>query len=256
MVDAFEGLAGDYDQAFTDTQVGRWMRDATWRRCDALFPPGARVLEINCGTGEDAVHLGHRGVRVVATDASEAMVAQARRKVAAAGVESLVDVAALSIEAVGPGLGTFDGLLSNFGGLNCIGDLPGAARRLAGGVRPGGRALLCVMGPLVPWEWAWFAARGDLARARRRRRGGVPWRGLTIHYFSARDVRAAFDPGFRVTRTWALGAVMPPPFAESWVRAHPRLSRRLTHLERRLETVWPLPSLADHVVVELERRVG
>ncbi|BCS31748.1 methyltransferase [Luteitalea sp. TBR-22] len=252
--DAFDGLAADYDRAFTQTRIGRWMREATWRRCDALFPAGARVLEINCGTGEDAVHLGRRGVRVVATDASPAMVTVARRKVEDAGLESVVEVALRPIEAIGDDLGAFDGVLSNFGGLNCVGDLAAVATRLAGVLRPGGRALLCVMGPRVPWEFAWFAIRGDLARARRRRRGGVTWRGMTIHYYAAADVRAAFAPGFRVTRTWALGAVMPPPFAEAWAVTHPRLSAGLARLERRLETAWPLPSLADHVVVELERR--
>lgn len=253
-MDAFDGLAGDYDRAFTDTRVGRWMRDATWRRCEALFPEGTRVLELNCGTGEDAVHLGRRGIRVLATDASAAMVALARRKVEHAGLDDVIEVATLSIEQVGEALGTFDGVLSNFGGLNCVADLPATAARLAGVVRPGGRALLCVMGPWVPWEWGWFAAHGDLSRARRRRRGGVAWRGLTIHYYSAADVRTAFAPAFLVTRTWALGAVMPPPFAESWVAEHPGLATRLARLERRFETTWPLPSLADHVVVELQRR--
>ena len=46
---------------------------------------GERVLELNCGTGEDAVHLARRGVRVLATDNSPRMLAAARSKIARAG---------------------------------------------------------------------------------------------------------------------------------------------------------------------------
>nr|WP_202886013.1 class I SAM-dependent methyltransferase [Kribbella sandramycini] len=39
-----------------------------------LLPPKARILDCSCGTGQLAVGLAGRGIQVVATDASEAMV--------------------------------------------------------------------------------------------------------------------------------------------------------------------------------------
>ena len=115
-------------------------------------------------------------------------------------------------------------------------------------------ALLCVMGPLVPWEWAWFVWRGQPTKAfRRLRRGGVPWRGLTIRYPSMRATRRAFGPWFRLCRASALGALLPPPYAEDWAVRRPGLFARLNRWERRLETVPPLPWLADHYLLELER---
>jgi len=252
--DAFDQIAGGYDGRFTQSAIGRRMRRAVWRRCDALFPPGARLLEINCGTGEDAVHLGARGVRVLATDASAAMLAIAREKARTAGVAGAVQFEQLRIEDVGPSLGTFDGVLSNFGGLNCVADLGSVAAGLASVLRRGGLALLCVMGPWVPWEWAWFALRGDPARAvRRLRRGGTPWRGLVIHYPSIAAVRRAFRPSFRVRRVGALCVLCPPPFADGWASRHPRLVDTLDRVERTVETAWPFPWLADHYVIELER---
>jgi SAM-dependent methyltransferase len=249
----FDAIAADYDRAFTETTVGRWMREAVWRRCEARFAPGSHVLEVNCGTGEDAVHLARHGVRVTATDAADAMVAEARAKAARAGVGGLVDVRPLAIEAVDPSLGTFDGLLSNFGGLNCTSDLAGAARGLAAVVATGAPAIVCVMGPWVPWEWAWFLGRGDARRAFRRLRRRPTWRGLALTYPTVGEIRAAFAPAFRVTRVAALGALMPPPFAEPWATGHPRLAGACHRLERALDTTWPLPWLADHVIVELDR---
>ena len=274
---AFDALAADYDASFTSTSLGTLLREAVWRRLDARFAPGDRVLELACGTGEDAIHLARRGVRVTAIDASPAMVEVARRKVAAAGLEKLVEVHQMDLDKlpplpgegwemgeggrggeVGRGAGhPFDGAFSNFGGLNCVADLRAVSNSFARHLRPGAPVLLCVMGPLVPWEWIWYLGKGDPGRAfRRLRRGGVVWRGLTVRYPSIRAIHRAFAPEFRTTRTAAVGALLPPTYVEEWTRRHPRLLAALARWERRLERVPPLPWLADHYLIELERRVA
>lgn len=248
------------------------------------------MLELGCGTGEDAIHLGGRGVRVLATDAAGGMVAAARRKVAAAGLAERVEVLQLGIEEIGrlavagpdrqPGEpdggprgrpesrqtaearegGTreapFDGAYSSFGALNCVRDLRRVALDLAELLRPGARLLLCVMGPLVPWEWAWFGLRGEPGKALRRLRpGGAEWRGMTIRYPSIGAAKRAFAPAFRARGApAALGALLPPTYAEAWAARHPRLLARLDRWERRWERLPPLPWLADHYLLELERR--
>jgi SAM-dependent methyltransferase len=263
----FDDMAANYDRDFTHSAVGSLMRQAVWRRLDLCFRPGDRVLELNCGTGADALHLARRGVRVLATDIAPAMLDITRAKVAQAELESRIEVQQLAIQELKmqnakckkEGDTTesfcipFDGVLSNFGGLNCVADLPGVAAGLAACLRPGATALLCVMGPLVPWEWAWYLWRRQPAKAfRRLRRGGVAWRGLTIHYPSIGSLRRAFAPWFRPRRTSAVGALLPPSYAEGWAVRRPRLLARLNRWERRLETLPPLPWLADHYLLELE----
>jgi SAM-dependent methyltransferase len=251
----FDVMAADYDRSFGASAIGRRMRAATWRRLDAAFRPGERVLELNCGTGEDALHLAERGVRVLATDSSVQMLEMTRAKVARAGLGGLVEIAPLAIEQLAHTVaGRFDGVLSNFGGVNCVSDLPAVARALTALLRPGARALLCVMGPVVPWEWAWYLAHGEPGKAARRlSRGGAPWRGLTIRYPSIGETRRAFAPHFAQRRVAAIGALLPPTYAEAWAARHPRLLAALDRCERRLETVPPLPWLADHYLLELER---
>lgn len=282
---AFDELAADYDDTFTERAVGRLLRAAVWRRLDANFRPGDYVLELNCGTGADAVYLAQRGVRVLATDISAAMLDATRAKVMRTGVSDLVSVARLDIEQLAapqspaqgarvdieqlaapqspvhgahadlePLAASFDGALSNFGGLNCVADLTGVGRALAAWLRPGAHALLCVMGPLTPWEWAWYARRGQMNKAfRRLRRAGVAWHGLTIRYPSIRALRQALAPAFALARVNAIGALLPPSYAEPWAAQHPRALAWLDRAERRLETVWPLPWLADHYLAEFVR---
>lgn len=269
-------MAADYDREFTATLIGAAMRRAVWRRLDTAFRPGERVLELNCGTGEDATYLGRRGVHVLATDVSAAMVAQARAKAERAGLAEIVQVQQLDIADLRCTIADlrldaeadpivnhqskivhqFDGVLSNFGGLNCVDDLTGVAAGLAGLVRPGGRALLCVMGPLTPWEWGWYLARGEPRKAfRRLRHGGTPWRGLTIRYPSIGALRRAFALGWRLTRVSAVGALLPPSYAEGWAAQHPRLLAGLARWEGRLAALPPLPWLADHYLAEFVRLV-
>lgn len=248
-------MADAYDSQFTATTIGAMMRRAVWSRCAARFAAGSKVLEMNCGTGEDALWLARRGVQVLATDVSPAMLRVAQDKLAAMPGSPPVRFQRLAWEELESlGEGSFDGMLSNFGGLNCVADLREAARLLAAKLRPGAVAILCIMGPVVPWEWAWFLARGDRTRAfRRLRRDGTPWSGITIRYPSIAKTRQAFAPEFRLLRASAIGALVPPPYTEKLTGRFPRMVAALDRLERRFETLWPLPMLADHYLVEFER---
>ena len=233
------------------------MRRAVWRRLDQRFSAGDRVLELNCGTGQDAIHLGRRGVRVLATDRSEAMLAVARRKVDAAGLRGTIELKQLALEDLSSlEASPFDGSFSNFGGLNCVADVRRFGRSLAGLVRPRGLVVLCVMGPVVPWEWCWYLFRGQPRTAFRRLHvGGVEWRGLRVRYPSVGTVRRALLPAFRLRCTGAVGALLPPPYVEQWATRHMRLVRWLDRVERRWESCRLLALLADHYLIELERVV-
>jgi SAM-dependent methyltransferase len=63
---------------------------------------------------------------------------------------------------------TFDGAWSNFGPLNCVANLPAAARAIARRVRPGGILVASVIGRVCPWEIGLELARGQWQRARLR----------------------------------------------------------------------------------------
>src|SRR5437660_1167164 len=126
---AFDILAARYDELWTETAAGRAQRELVWREVDPLFRPGMRVLDLGCGTGADAAHYAERGVAVDAVDASAAMVERANARV---GLTARV----LPVEAVGALSESFDGVLSNFGVLNCVETRQAEGLRHV--VRPGG----------------------------------------------------------------------------------------------------------------------
>src|ERR1700752_4837953 len=83
-------IAEEYDRNFPETVIGRIQREAVWHELDKSFRAGMRILELNCGTGIDAMHLTKRGVRMVACDLSSKMVATARYRLSKAGLDQFV----------------------------------------------------------------------------------------------------------------------------------------------------------------------
>ena len=248
---AFDELASDYDRSFTRSACGRALRSMVWERLPEVFGRSQHIIELGCGTGEDAVRLASAGHRVYATDASPEMIRVARLKAAAAGCAERIEFNVLPIESLHalPRELRFDGVFSNFGAVNCVADLPRMARELAARLAPGAPLLFVVMGRYVPWEWAWYLAQGDRRRAfRRLDRAGVRWRDLTIHYPTPSELAQALAPMFLTQRRMALGFALPPSYASSWLDSRPRWLGALTAVERATRRVTA--NLADHYMLE------
>jgi len=253
---AFDELAGSYDETFTDTVVGRELRSLVWSRLERIFRPQQRILELGCGTGEDATRLASGGVRVVATDPSARMIEVARRKARRRACERHIEFHCLDMEQLGPSLDgeTFDGVLSNFGAINCARRLPLLVADIAVRLAPGAPLVWVVMGRRVPWEWVWFLVHGQWHKAwRRLRRDGVEWRGMRISYPTPHELTALLRPYFAIERVAALGFALPPSYAAKWLEHAPRTMQVLTWFERLAQRFAPLASWSDHYIVEATR---
>ena len=248
---AFDGKAPGYDAEFTASALGSLLRVRVWDRLSAVFAGRERLLELGCGTGEDAVRLARAGHYVFATDASAEMIRIARLKAAAAGCAERIEFSVMPIEALHtlPRGQTFDGVFSNFGAINCVADIPRLAHSLAAHLQPGAPLLFVAMGRYVPWEWAWYLARGDRHRAfRRLDRAGVLWRGMNIHYPTPTELAEALAPQFVTRRRAALGFALPPSYAAGWLDSRPHWLGALAAVERATRRVTS--GLADHYMLE------
>lgn len=257
---AFDAFAASYDSDFTHSLLGKLLRQRVWEVYARHFQSGQRVLELACGTGEDALWLAGRGVQVTATDGSAEMVRVARAKAAVAGLTPLITTQQLSLQELGAGhfkgQEQFDGAYSNFGGLNTIGQWQPLAEALAGLVRPGGRVVLVPMGPFCPWEMIWSLGHGQPRQAFRRlgaraeaRIGPVT---IPIWYPTARRLQAVFVPWFDHVRTESLALWLPPTYLGHLVNRWPALFDRLCRLETataRFTGGW-----GDHYIIVFQRK--
>src|SRR4051794_8659360 len=87
----FDILAETYDADFTQSQIGKLQRKRVWKFLkDVLrtYNRPLQILEINCGTGEDALKLATMGHTVIATDASKVMIEKAQQKLETSNISS------------------------------------------------------------------------------------------------------------------------------------------------------------------------
>ncbi len=93
-------MADTYDATFTESSIGRAQRNVVWSALKRAFRPGDRVLELNCGTGEDALFLAKLGVSVLACDASARMIEVAERRKSLEAPDSSLEFRVLRNEDV------------------------------------------------------------------------------------------------------------------------------------------------------------
>lgn len=223
------------------------------------------LLEIGCGTGEEAIALARLGHRVFVTDVSPAMVARTLANAQRAGVGDRITgrpVAAAQLIALehDPFMPTFDGAFSSFGALNCEPALGAVAASLSRILRPGTSVVISVINRWNLWDPCWFGLHGDLRRACRRvTRGWLAARigssgpFVPLRYLDAATIARTFSD-FVVERVVGLGVLLPPPHLDAVFSRWPYATRLLDALDRRLMAWWPFNRLGDHVAIVLRRR--
>lgn len=254
---AFDDMASAYDASFTHSSVGMALREIVWMHVERVFRPPQCLLELGCGTGEDALRFASAGFHVTATDVSQRMIDVARQKASRTTSQSPVEFRCVPMEAVGTTFHDrrFEGVFSNFGAVNCVTDLRALASNVAGVLAPGAPLMWVVMGRYVPWEWLWFLLHGKPRKALRRLHPqGARWRDLTICYPTPPRLSTLLEPHFEVTRVAPLGCVLPPSYAANWLNRSPRMLTTLARFERYAQR-WPaLATWADHYIIEAVRR--
>jgi ubiquinone/menaquinone biosynthesis C-methylase UbiE len=257
---AFDHVAADYDRLFTDSVLGRLQREAVWRQIGGLFRSGDSVLDLGCGTGADTVCLARRGIRVEAIDISQGMIAATRARVEADGLQQLVTTRVLAIEALARMTDSgrdFDGVISNFGALNCVRDLRPFAAALRRLIRKGAVAALGVIGRFCLWETLYYGLRGDFAKAGRR------WNGETraslgfgedfpVYYPTVGQLERAFHPGFRLRKVTGVGVFVPPTVAAPAAIRFPWLIEGFGAADKSVESWGGFRAVADHRLLLFE----
>jgi SAM-dependent methyltransferase len=257
----WDAAAETYEQTFTGTTVGQIRRRAVWKELERTFHTGQSILELNCGTGIDAVFLGRKGIQVLACDISPRMIEIARSLADEARTITPPEFRVLANENLSTlKEGPFDGAFSNFAGLNCVGDLSPVAASLAQHLKPGARFIACMIGRFVPFEIAWYLAHREPRRAFQRlfeRRSS--FRGeenLTIYRPTVGEIVRQMQPSFRLLRWKGIGITVPISYAENFAGRFPRLIRRLASIDAAIGNLPLFRGMGDCVLLEFERTGG
>lgn len=253
----FDALAQTYDDEFTSNPIAQVLRRKVHDRLLSHFKTGDHILEIGCGTGEDALFLAQQGIHVIATDVSEKMLTITREKNVN---NSLVTTKQLDLNHLPDDFqGTYDGVLSNFGVLNCATDLRELADWLAQRTKSGAVIGFAIMSPYCAWEFVWHALHWEWDIALRRLHGSTfqpegTHKEIKIDYPTVRRITQAFSEHFERITVKPLGLLLPPSGLFDVIQKRPRLMKVATRFENAIENINALAMFADHYWIEFKRK--
>jgi SAM-dependent methyltransferase len=258
---AFDSVAADYDGPRGNNDIVQDMRAEMWRTLEATFPRGSRLLDIGCGTGLDAVHLGQLGYYVTATDHSSRMVARTVARAADQHAQERVKGITIGAHELA-GLsqpGHYDGAYSNLGALNCVPDIGALAAACASLLKSQGRLVFSVIGRICPWEIAHYARRGNWRRIGVRfARGMVPVgmnRGVVwTRYYVPREFYRSFADHFSLQYYRGICVFVPPPYLTQIRDRNINRYRRLWRMDRRFAGLPVVRAMGDHFLMVMSKR--
>ena len=257
----FDETAASYDQLFTFSEIGKKQRRHVWLYLEKVLPKNKswNILELNCGTGEDALFFAEKEHHVLATDISGKMVEVTRQKVQSNGFEELVTTKTLNIEALNEQVfdRKFDLVLSNFGGLNCLPktSLARLSDDLSRVLKHNGRFIAIVMPRFCLWEHLYFLLKLKPSEILRRTQEKVMASGeVPTWYYSPREFSHIFHSRFKYVDQKPIGIALPPSYLEPFFAKRKSWLSLLDKLEHQVNRIALFSSVADHFLIDLKRK--
>ena len=262
MAAPFDHIANSVDTTLTRSVIGQLQRKRVWSYIEKITPQlnGLEILELNCGSGDDAILFTDKGFNILATDVSEEMLRVTAQKANQFSMQSKVSSQYLELDSFDETVfdKKFDLIFSNFGGLNCI-DRPSLQkllRRIPSILASGGRFVGVIMPKFCLWETAYMLLRFRFRKAFRRLTSKE-----VILDAGAQQKTWLYNPSeierwsgekFKLIKTVPIGFTLPPLHLEQNFVNRNRLLLRLHQWGRKTERLSILSGMADCYVIDLQ----
>ena len=250
---AFDHEAIVYDNNFTNTGIGKMQRRQVWKLLDRIdFDQTSSILEVNCGTGEDAYYWGRRTKKYIGTDASSEMISVARKKNPSLNFEVKNFNEIHSVE------GQFDIIFSNFGGLNCVNQhsLNEIIQSFSAKLAPSGKIICVIMGKKCFWDNLFLLLKGktkDLGRRNTNESLNVHVKNVHIETWYYGPMQLKKINQVRATKIKPIGLFVPPSYLAAYFDKRPKFLKALNVLDTLFRFSF-LANYADHFYIELEKK--
>jgi ubiquinone/menaquinone biosynthesis C-methylase UbiE len=258
--EAFTRQSVIFDQLYAGDSIIEYKRQRVREHILKNAQPGCHMLELNCGTGEDALYFAQHGFNIHATDISTGMLDVFKKK-----LDNLNQTGNITIEECSftdlDHLSTkkqFDYIYSNFGGLNCTGELDKVLQSLNERVKKDGVITLVIVSKFCLWELL-LMFKGKFKTAFRRffsgngRKAHVEGVYFKCWYYSPSFVKKNLAAHFELIGTEALCAIVPPSYFENFALKHPKLYNIFKKQENRLKNKWPWKYMGDYFIVSYRK---
>ena len=255
---SFDKAALNYDVTFTNTEIGRMQRNLVYKQLSKQLGSVKNILEINCGTGEDAIWLAQQNFNITTSDISSKMIEVAKSKTTFDNLNFVTaDIKNTATSFKGK---KFDLIFSNFGGLNCMSksELEKFFRDANSILSPKGKLVLVIMPKNTFWEQVYFLSKAQFSEVFRRKKefvlADVDGEKVRTYYFNPKDIVNLAKNDFELVTQKPIGFFVPPSYLETFFSNKNGLLRFLNSLENRISNWSFLSKHADHYIITLQKR--
>ena len=257
---AFNKQALAFDELYTDDRIIQYKRERVRKHVLQYLKPHSHILELNAGTGEDAVFFAKQGHIVHATDLSTGMQEQLRKKIFDNELTASVSNEICSYTELDhlQNKGPYDLIFSNFAGLNCTAELEKVLSSFDALLKPGGMVTLVILPTFCLWETL-LVFKGKFKTAFRRffssngRKAHIDGNWFTCWYYSPRLIQRCLQSKFNLVELEGLCTIVPPSYIEHFAEKHPKLFAYLVAKENKLKNKWPWKYIGDYYIITLRK---
>ncbi|TFF38212.1 class I SAM-dependent methyltransferase [Mucilaginibacter psychrotolerans] len=258
---AFSNQSAVFDDLYSGDTIIAYKRQRVRSHVLQYLKPGGSILELNSGTGEDALFFAQNGFKVHATDISEGMQSQLRHKVQSAGMAGNITNELCSFNHLEQlkERGPYDLIFSNFAGLNCTGELDKVLASFTPLLKPGGMVTLVVLPKFCLWEML-LVFKGKFRTAFRRffsakgRKAHVEGVYFACWYYPPSYIKKHLKEEFDLLGMEGLCTIVPPSYMEGFAEKHSGLYRFLVRWEEKLKATWPWNLIGDYYIISLKKK--
>lgn len=258
---AFSKQSVIFDALYSNNTIIQYKRKRVRDHVLQYINPGSSVLELNSGTGEDAIWFAEQGHTVHATDIATGMQQQLQQKAAAQQLENKITTELISFTALDKlqQPKQYDYIFSNFAGLNCTGELQKVLKSFDALLKPGGMVTMVILPKFCLWELLllfkgqfktafrrWFSSKGVTAH--------LEGEYFTCWYYNPGFIVNTLKSAFIVKKIEGLCTIVPPSYIENFAEKHPHAYAFLTAKEDRLKAAWPWKYIGDYYIISLKKK--
>jgi ubiquinone/menaquinone biosynthesis C-methylase UbiE len=258
---AFNSQSKHFDELYAPNAIFQYKRKRVRDHLLSYLKPGSNILELNAGTGDDAVFLAQHGHLVHATDISEGMQEKLKEKAAWFGLSGSVSAELCSFTTLNSlnNKGPYDCIFSNFAGLNCTDRLDKVLASFDGLLKPGGLVVLVMLPRFCLWE-SLLIFRGKFKTATRRffsskgRKANIEGFSFMCWYYSPGVIKGKMKEKYKLLRLEGLCTIVPPSYLENFPEKYPGVYSFLCNMENRFCKIWPWNKVGDYFISSFRKK--
>ena len=259
---AFTKQSVKFDALYSADTIIQYKRERVRKHLQQFILPNSAVLELNSGTGDDAIWLAQQGHNVHATDISKGMQEQSIQKIKALNLQGQITHEQISFTQLQnlKEQKKYDHIFSNFAGLNCTSEMAKVLQSFNALLKPGGKVTLVMLPKFCLWEFL-LLFKGQFKTAFRRlfSRNGVKARVegayFTCWYYNPSFIIQQLQNEFTMLTVEGLCTVVPPSYMEGFAEKYPHLYSWLIEKENKWKAKWPWKFVGDYYVITFEKNL-